>query len=143
MNRATLLLFTVCVGVSGCASGDDTGKAKPADASAEKAKKPKKPGRSYEDPDSKLTGDEKTDILEICSAIVECDRRACTKGQEQVRLGAVNPKSEWGKLMVKHLNAVGRAEGGKRVARLLQQEDLKWASKDCRAVLKKYSNGYQ
>jgi hypothetical protein len=135
------LIFVLCLALGACTTSDDTGTA--ASAVAEGAEKPSKKGRSYSNPESTLTKEEKADILGICTALVECERRACTKGQEQVRLGAINPQSEWGKLMVKHLNAVGRAEGGKRVARLLVQEDLKWASKDCRKVLKTYSNGYQ
>ena len=141
MNRAQPLLLAFCLATGGCTTSADTGTA--ASNGADAPETAEKKGRSYSNPDSKLTKEEKADILGICTALVECERRSCTKGQEQVRLGAINAKSEWGKLMVQHLNAVGRAKGGKRVARMLVQEDMKWASKDCRAVLKAYSNGYQ
>jgi hypothetical protein len=140
------LLLTLALMSSACSSSYDTGEAVaealPEAEVDDEGKKTKK-GRTYANPDSKMTPGEQLDILAICTAIVNCDSRKCTRGQETTRYKKIQVASDWGKLMVKHMIAAGRDTAGKRVARLLVQEDMKWASADCRSVLKKYSNQYQ
>lgn len=145
MIRSSALLVATALGLSSAAcsgSNKDTAAAAPKAADAEKDKKEKK-GRSYDNPDAALSDDEKDDILHICAAIVQCDDQKLSGASEAAVYKSFKPKSEWGKLMVKHLQTEGRAKAGSRVARLLKQEDLKWASADCRTVVKRYAHTYQ
>ncbi len=121
----------------GCDDNTDTASGT-ANAAAEG--EPKKPvGRSYQNPESALTEQERADILMICDALVDADRRHLKKSDEKGFFSKLPAESDWGKLMVKHLTAEGRKKAGPRVARLLAQEDLRWASARCRRVLAKYS----
>lgn len=148
MIRSPALLLGVALGLScGACSGSnkDTATATPQAAEAAKDSKAKKDqkGRSYDNPDAAITDDEKDDILQICAAIVHCDDQKLSGASEAAVYKSFKPKSEWGKLMVKHLQTEGRAKAGSRVARMLKHEDLKWASSDCRTVVKRYAHTYQ
>ena len=145
MIRSPALLVAVALSLSCAACGGsskDTAAATAPAADAKKDKKEKK-GRSYDNPDAALSDDEKYDILQICAAIVKCDVHKDSGATETAVYKSFKPKSEWGKLMVKHLQSEGRAKAGSRIARLLKQEDLKWASSDCRTVVKRYAHTYQ
>ena len=122
--------------IVGCDDNADTASSTAAPADNE----PKKPvGRSYQNPESALTAQERSDILMICDALVEADRKHLSKTDEKGFYSKLPAESDWGKLLVKHLTAEGREKAGPRVARLLAQEDLRWASGRCRRVLAKYS----
>ncbi|MEC7946510.1 MAG: hypothetical protein VX265_03015 [Myxococcota bacterium] len=95
--------------------------------------------RSYETPDVAMTAAERTDIEHMCSAIVAEDARNTAPGKDRGAYGRIQPKSKWGTEMLRHLNQEGRHVAAPRVARLLQQEGMKWASPDCRSIVKRYS----
>lgn len=123
---------------AGCDDNADTASDETAAAEAEAASK-NKVGRSYLNPESALTKAEKSDILMLCDALVEADRKHLSPKEEKGYFGKLPAESDWGKLLVKHLTSEGRKKAGPRVARLLAQEDLRWASARCRRVLAKYS----
>jgi hypothetical protein len=127
-----------CVLSTGCDDNADTADSETASTEAE-AKKKKKEGRSYEDPETALTPAERADILMLCDALMDADRKRLSTKDEAAFFAALPAESDWGKLMVKHLKAEGRKKAGPRVARLLAQEDMRWASTRCRRVLAKYS----
>lgn len=141
VSRLPMIVLVALLPLAACSSSADSGEAAAA-AAAEAAEK-KVEGRSYDNPDSALTSGERADILALCTAVAGCDRKRCSAAQDKQAFTAIQTQSKWGKLMKKHLIQEGRTKGGKRLARLLVTEDLKWASKDCRAVVKVHAHKYQ
>lgn len=135
---ALVLSLTVALVAPACSGAADTGTKDNASKAETEAKKQR--GRSYDNPDAALSKAEKADILAICDAITEADRKRMSPSEEKSLYGSLKGQSDWGKLMIKHLKAEGRKKAGHRVARLLKHEDMKWASGSCRTVIKKYSH---
>ena len=140
MGIRTASTFVAWMALSFCMGCDDQADtASNVTAATEAGEKKKKVGRSYENPDTALTKAERSDILMLCDALVKADQKHLSTKEEAAFFGSLSAESDWGKLMVKHLKIEGRKKAGPRVARLLAQEDLRWASTRCRRVLAKYS----
>jgi len=130
-GRMRGLLFMVVVGCGGDPAADSAEVA-PAELPALELR----PERTYSTPDVALSDAERTDILDFCAAVEQCNRARCTDTQIPAMASSVKPRSAWGKMIQKAIKGYTLDETTQYLARLVRQEGLDWEPA-CRPLLKR------